>query len=181
VMSSEVGEPGRGAAGLAQASVLRTLLYLASHHYQAGENMLHSPLALRKMHRLTDKQFTWVALRARAAAAAWTDCEALVVGKGWLGGRKAKGGVSPAEVVALLAAAGAPGETLTVVLQLVESAEDRLALGRRLGVASVVVDGLLACKDRLGLLAYQKAMTANSRDWFYADNALKNSNVKWKN
>ena len=68
----------------------------------------------------------------------------------------------------------------------------------KVGVASVVVDGLLAQKDRLALLSYQNTMTPNSRfdnmasmkrlfhfnhcrDWFYADNALKNSNVKWKN
>jgi len=180
VISAEVAEPGRAAGGLANASVLRTLHYLATHHYSAGENLLHSPLALAKMHRLTDRQFTSVSLRARAAARAWPDCEALVVGKGWLGGRKAKGGVRPAEVVALLAAAGAPVETLTVVLQLVEG-EERLVLGRKVGAAGVVVDGLLASKDRLALLAYQATMAHTSRDWLYADNALKNSNVKWKN
>ena len=181
VMSSEVGEVGRQPGALGQASVLRALNYLCSHHYTAGENLLHSPLALRKMHRLTDKQFTWVALRARAGAKEWSDCQALVVGKGWLGGRKAKGSVSPGEVVTLLAGAGAPQDTLTVVLQLVESGEERLALGRKCGVSSVVVDGLLGLKDRLALLAYQGNMAPNSRDWFYADNALKNSNVKWKN
>jgi len=180
VISAEVAEPGRAAGGLTNASVLRTLHYLATHHYSAGENLLHSPLALSKMHRLTDRQFTSVCLRARAAAAAWADCEALVVGKGWLGGRKAKGGVRPAEVVALLAAAGAPAETLGVVLQLVEG-EERLVLGRKVGAAGVVVDGLLANKDRLALLAYQATMAPTSRDWLYADNALKNSNVKWKN
>ena len=41
------------------------------------------------MHKLTDKQFTWVSLRARARREAWVDCEKLVVGKGWLGGKKA--------------------------------------------------------------------------------------------
>ena len=181
VIASEVAEVERGASGLASASVLKFLHYLSSHHYSAGENLLHSPQALRKMHKLTDKQFTWVALRARACQGAWADCEALVVGKGWLGGRKARGGVSPGEVVNLLAAARAPVETLAAVLLLVESPEERMALGKKVGVASVVVDGLLAQKDRLALLSYQSTMTPNSRDWFYANNALKNSNVKWKN
>merc|ERR1712080_109047 len=108
VIASEVAEVDRGASSLANASVLKFLHYLSSHHYNAAENLLHSPLALRKMHKLTDKQFTWVALRARAAAGAWEDCEALVVGKGWLGRRKAIGSVSPADVVTVLAAAGAP-------------------------------------------------------------------------
>lgn len=181
VICSEVGEVGRGAGSLGQASVLRALLYLCQHHYTAGENLLHSPSALRKLHRLTDRQFTWVALRARAAATAWGDCEALVVGKGWLGKKKAIGSVNPGEVAVLLHGAGAPGESLTAVLELVEGGEERLSLARRLGVAAVVVDCLLAAKDRLALLSYQGSMTPNSRDWFYADNALKNSNVKWKN
>jgi len=181
VIASEVAEVDRGASALGSASVLKFLHYLSSHHYSAGENLLHSPQALRKMHKLTDKQFTWVALRARASQGAWADCEALVVGKGWLGGRKARGGVSPGEVVSLLAAARAPVETLAAVLLLVENPEERMALGKKVGVASVVVDGLLAQKDRLALLSYQNTMTPNSRDWFYADNALKNSNVKWKN
>ena len=33
----------------------------------------------------------------------------------------------------------------------------------KVGVASVVVDGLLAQKDRLALLSYQNTMTPNSR------------------
>ena len=42
------------------------------------------------MHVLTEKQFTWIALNARAQRKAWKDCEQLVVTKGWLGGRKTK-------------------------------------------------------------------------------------------
>ena len=42
------------------------------------------------MHRLSEKQFTWVGVRGRALAQAWSDCEALLVGKSWLGGLKAK-------------------------------------------------------------------------------------------
>ena len=50
---------------------------------------MHSPLALRKMHGLMAKQFTLVLLRARARVEAWGDCEKLLVGKGWMGGKKA--------------------------------------------------------------------------------------------
>ena len=60
--------------------MLKTLVYLSTHHYAVAENLLHSPLAPRKIHRLTNKQFTWATLRAKVEA--WTDCENLVVGKG---------------------------------------------------------------------------------------------------
>ena len=181
VISSEVGQVDREAGSLVGASVLRTLVYLSTHHYQAAENLLHSPLALRKMHRLTDKQFTWVVLRARARVEAWEDCEKLVVGKGWMGGKKAIGSVRPGEVVSVLATAGAPVETLSVILGLVDNMEERLGLAKTVGVASVVVDVLVAQKDRLAIMSYQATMPANSRDWFYAENALRNSNAKWKN
>ena len=180
VISSEVGQVDRLAGSLVGASVLKTLVYLSTHHYAAAENLLHSPLALRKMHRLTDKQFTWVTLRARAKVEAWIDCEKLVVGKGWLGGKKAIGSVSPGEVVTVLATARAPVETLSIILGLVDTMEERLLLAKKVGVASVVVDVLVAQKDRLAIMSYQTNMPANSRDWFYADNALRNS-VKWKN
>jgi len=181
VISSEVTQPERQANSLVGASVLKILLYLSTHHYEAAENLLHSPLALRKMHRLTDKQFTWVSLRARAKMESWLDCEKLVVGKGWLGGKKAIGSVSPAEVVVVLSNAGAPPETLSVILGLVDNTEDRLILAKKVNVSSVVVDALVAQKDRLSLISYQANLPANSRDWFYADNTLRNSNVKWKN
>ena len=83
------------------------------------------------MHNLTEKQFTWVCLRARANVEAWEDCQELVVGKGWLGGKKVKGGVSPGEVTTVLAAAGAPVSILTVLLGLVDNLEDRLELAKK--------------------------------------------------
>jgi hypothetical protein len=48
-------------------------------------------------------------------------------------------------------------------------------------MASVVVDVLLSQRDRAALTSYRDSLVANSRDWFYADNALRTSTVKWKN
>ena len=173
-MTTKVEEP----VGMLMTETTRGVRLL--DHYAAAENFLHSPLALRKMHKLTDKQFTWVSLRARARMEAWGDCEKLVVGKGWLGGKKAIGSVSPGEVVTVLSTAGAPGDTLSVILGLVDNMEEKLMLAKKVGVASVVVDVLVTQKDRLAIISYQATLPANSRDWFYADNALRNS-VKWKN
>jgi len=181
VMSSEVGHLDRKPESLASASVLKALLYLATHHYQVQENLLHSPQALRKMHNLSDKQYTWICLRARASVSSWGECQDLVMAKSWLGGRKAKGCISPTEVVSLLAAAGAPSEALAPLLSLVDNVDDRLSLAKRVKVHSVVVDCLVALKDRMGLMKHQQGLEANSQDWFYANNALSNSNVKWKN
>ena len=73
-----------------------------------------------------------------------------------------------------MATAGNPGETLSVILGLVYNMEERLGLAKKVGVASVVVDVLLAHqKDELAIMSYQATMTVNSRDWFYAENALR--------
>jgi len=114
-------------------------------------------------------------------ALAWKDCEDLLVGKGWLGGVKAKVGVNMIEMATVLHDAKCPDESLSVVLQAVESPADRLDTAKKLGVSSVVVDILLAQKDRIALARFRDSLTLNSRDWFYAENALTTSNVKWKN
>ena len=59
--------------------------------------------------------------------------------------------------------------------------KERLGLAKKVEVASVVVGVLVTQKDRLAIMSYQASMPANSRDWFYAENALRNSNAKWKN
>lgn len=180
IIASEAGSPERQPASM-HTSVLRALLYLSQHYNAAPENLLHSPEALRKMHKLSEKQFVWVCVRGRATAQAWKDCELLLVGKGWLGGVKAKGGVNMIEMATVLHDAKCPPENLSVILQAVESPTDRLETARKLKVASVVVDVLLAQKDRVALARYLDSLTQNSRDWFYANNALTTSNVKWKN
>ena len=180
VISSEVGHVERSPGSLQTASVLQCLQYLATHHYNTPENLLQSPAALRKMHGLTEKQHSWVCLRARAGQAAWQDCLDLVVGKGWLGNRKVKGGVSPSQVTTVLAQAGAPTDVLMVLLGLIDNNEERLETAKKVGLASVVVDVLVAMKDRQGLLQHKASLVASSEDWLYAENALKNS-VKWKN
>jgi len=180
VISSEVGHVDRNPNSLLNASVLKTLQYLATHHFSATENLLHSPLALKKMHNLTEKQYTWVCLRSRATCQEWTDCQELVVGKGWFGKKGVKGGVNPGDVTKILAAAGAPLDTLIVLLGLVDNQEERLELAKKVGVGSVVVDVLVSQRDRMGLISYKSSLVANSPDWFYADNAL-NSSAKWKN
>lgn len=83
-------------------TVLATLLYFCYHHWGVGENLLHSPQALRKIHNLSEKQFTWIAVLARAKRQSWKDVESLVVTKSWLGGKKTKAAISIDGVVRIL-------------------------------------------------------------------------------
>ena len=49
------------------SSVLDALFYSNYFHYGEPENLLSSPSALKKVHKLTDKQAVWVATTARAS------------------------------------------------------------------------------------------------------------------
>ena len=77
ILAAETAFPERQPAALS-SSVLRALLYCTQHYYTAPENLLHSPAALRKMHKLSEKQVIWVSVRGRATEKAWADCEALL-------------------------------------------------------------------------------------------------------
>jgi len=179
ILVAEAPFPDRPASTLS-SSVLKALFYLTQYHYSAPDNLLHSPSALAKMHKLSRTQTVWVTVRGRATALAWDDCVALLVGKGWMGGVKAKVGINMVEMATILHDAKCPVETLGLVVQAVESPASRLQVANKLGVNSVVVDILLAQKDKTGLTRFRDSLTPNSRDWFYAENALSTSNVRWK-
>jgi len=164
-----------------EESVVNALQYCCYHHYDKAENLLQSPLALKKTHKLSEEQYAWAALTARAAKGQWKDCEALVVTKGWLGGKKAKPAVDPGAVVRALHSFAAPKDVLQLFLPLVEDLEERERLARRCEAPNAVIDCLLAARDRQGLERYKDRLAANSPEWFYANHALTAGNTKRKN
>jgi hypothetical protein len=62
---SVAGDPLLPSLNPRNETVLDTLLYFCYHHWGKGENLLHSPAGLKKVHGLSEKQFTWIALIAR--------------------------------------------------------------------------------------------------------------------
>ena len=111
----------------------------------------------------------------------WKDCEELVLTKGWLGGRKARGSIDVTQVVKLLHNHGATADVLQVFLSLVDPLDEREALAKKLGVHTVVVDVFVLNRDRSALESYKARLVPQSREWHYANNALGVSNTKWKN
>ncbi len=51
----------------------------------------------------------------------------------------------------------------------------------RYNVPNAVIDCLVQARDRVGLEKFRDRLAENSPEWFYANHALVNSNVKWKN
>ena len=179
-ISSRQGQPNTPKI-TANSTVLDALFYCQYFHYNEPENLLSSPSALKKVHKLTEKQFVWVAVSAQASRFQWKTCEELVLTKGWLGGRKARGAIDVAQVVKLLHSHGATADVLQIFLSLVDPLEERELLAKKFGVHTVVVDVHVLNRDRLALEAYKAKLVPQSREWFYAENALNVSNTKWKN
>lgn len=67
---------------------------------------------MNQMHKLSDRQYTWACLSARAKRYQWKDCEELVITKGWLGGKKTTASIDPEKVVIKLFENGAPANIL---------------------------------------------------------------------
>lgn len=147
-----------------------------------------SPAALKKINQISDSQFTWVALQARALRQDWKECEKLVLVKDWFGSlssfgtRKNRASVDPKQVVYILHKSQAPPKVLHTFLQLVEDLQEREDCAKRYNVASAVVDCLVLKRDRQALLLYiDRHLTENTEDWFYAQKELSVQNTRWKN
>lgn len=168
-------------ASLLNMSVMTTLYYCCLYHYELPENNLASPLAIRKVHRLRDRQYTWIALNARARLRKWEEIERLFQTKGWLGGTKMKPIIPFDKVVILLHKKSAPREILNKYCNLIEPAEWRMEIGAKCGCHESVIDMLMNQRDRVQLSMYQKQLKADSQEWFYARKVLQDSSIKWKN
>jgi len=162
-------------------TVFNLLSFCAANYYEAPENLYHSPLAIKKCHKLTERQFVWPCLVGRSQRVAWQDCEALALAKGWLGGKKIKADIDPLDVSRLLHSREAPPKVLRVFVELIEDLDERQKFARKVGIHTVVVDVFVALRDRLSLESYKHKLLPQSEDWHYANNALTTTNTKWKN
>ena len=68
-ISSPLVSPAVDQDSLVSAPLLATLQYCARYHWNAPENLLASPVGLRKIFSLTDRQFVWNAFVGLALAA----------------------------------------------------------------------------------------------------------------
>ena len=85
-------------------------------------------------------------------------------------------------MVKLLHSNGATADVLQVFLSLVDPLEERENLAKKFGVHTIVVDVCVLNRDRIALENYKaNTLVPQSREWFYAENALNVSNTKWKN
>ncbi|XP_037083712.1 spermatogenesis-defective protein 39 homolog [Pollicipes pollicipes] len=178
VDAADAAVPGVQLVG---SSVLTTLHYCCVHHYGEPVNHLASPLAIKERHQLTDKQYAWTVLKARASQRAWADIQALFTSKVWFSSGKLRPVVPFENAVEVLESFGAPAEVLSLYISSIDGSEKRIALAKKYGCFKIVVDTYVAQKDRLALQQYRAALQPHDPAHRYAGDALAAATVRWKN
>ena len=159
------------------------LIVGCAYHYgiEVPENLLHSIQAIKKRHKMSERQFVWAALKGRALKNNWKDCETLVLSKGWLGGKKIKPEFLPLDVAKVLYDHGAPSEYLNVYIAMIETPEDKEKFAKKVGAHTAVIDVYVSQRDKQALQSYQMKLVPKTEEWWYAENALNAGNTRWKN
>ncbi|XP_058822467.1 vacuolar protein sorting-associated protein 16B [Topomyia yanbarensis] len=166
------------------SSVLNTLFYVCGK-YKWGDTSLQTnenPFKLVEAHQVAQSQFEWIALNERAKRQAWLDFEYIFEKKAWLILKQKSFNIHiPLDKTILrLFALHAPDPVLSNFLGKVEDPQRRLALAKKVNAKKAIVDALVALKDRTELESYRNTLDAGTEERFYAENAIKSLNNKWK-
>ncbi|XP_054758201.2 spermatogenesis-defective protein 39 homolog [Lytechinus pictus] len=160
--------------------VITTLFYCCLYHYASQESDMSNPQTLKREFNLSDKQFLFQALLARAKLKDWTQVEALLTSKNWLGKAKMKAAVTFSQVVYILVTVKAPTEIIAKYMMFIEDKESRIAMATKFKIHVVVIDTLAQLKDRQRLLAYRPQCINTPADTHF-EIVLRNTDHKWKN
>ncbi|XP_061172738.1 spermatogenesis-defective protein 39 homolog isoform X1 [Saccostrea echinata] len=160
--------------------LITTLYYCCFYHGRDAENLLTSPVAIKKQHQLSDKQYIWTALSARSRLRHWTGIEELLTAKGWFGSTKNVSVIGFDKVCEILHKTSAPEEILSKYLRMIDGSEKRFNLARKYKCHEVVVETLVSLRDRAELQAYASKLPPGSQGVKMAQDALRSSTIKWK-
>lgn len=179
----ESARPDVNGPPLTGTSVLTTLYYCCLNHYNKGSNHLGSPEAVRSAHSLSDVQYLWTALRARASVRAWPDVQQILSPRKWFGVDKGPFSTNQAleRAAEILHRKGAPEEILSQCLSRIDNADRRIKLAKTYRCHRLVIDTLASQKNRRALHEYTNTLTASSTELAYANKVLLSSNIKWRN
>lgn len=170
-------------ASLVGQPVLTTLYYCCLYHYDLPLNAFASPLSIREVFQLSDKQFAWMAVSALSRLKRWTDVERVLTSKKLLGGSRIVCPFSWHHFFRIISVDGVPPkEVLCKLLRAVSDISERKQLAEQfIDANEVVVECLVAQKDRLGLSALLAKLTPHTNEAYKAMSALSNTAHKWKN
>ncbi|KFD47854.1 hypothetical protein M513_11268 [Trichuris suis] len=155
-------------------SVLETLEYCCLYHYDLPSNSFASPLSIRAQYKITDRQFGWIVTKALAMQQMWPELQKLMLGKNFFGKQKMKSPISCEQFLRLLSMHGAPSSEMVVYISSLTNGQRKLDLAKKYKCDNIVVEQLVALRDRAALLQYISSLPPNSESAQKAMDALDN-------
>lgn len=171
-------EKTKDTTNLTNASVLRTLYYVSEK-----QSPTLTPQQFAELYNISAPQYQWITLNERAKSQAWLDIQPLFENKSWTAKFKTKSfqiHIPLERTVLQLHALSAPAAILNQFLSHVDDPTRRLMLSKRVNAVHSEIDSLVLLKDKVSLESLRDRLEVGSEERFYADNAIKNFNSKWK-
>lgn len=163
--------------------VLTSAYYSCLYHFDLPANAYASPLSIKQVFRMTEKQFAWMAVSALTRLKRWDDIERILTSKKLLGGMKIVCPFAWRHLFRLISAnEEPPKDTLCKFLRAVPDVAERQYLASQFSSTSeVVVECLVAQKDRIALSSFLAKLTPHTTEAYKAISALNNATNRWKN
>ncbi|XGW07468.1 hypothetical protein V3C99_010556 [Haemonchus contortus] len=179
-------------ASLVGKSVIATYYYCCLYHYDDPMYSLSSPSCIQTMFRLTDKESVWINVSALAKQSRWPDIERVLQPKSLLGAIQSRATLNSPKLFCpfswqnlfhiLYFNSTAPPKDLSCrILRAVSDSDQRLKLAEKYDVCEIVIECLVAQRDRARLSAYASKLTPHTPDAYKALAALNSTGTKWKN
>lgn len=179
-------------ASLVGRPVISTYYYCCLYHYDDPAHSLANPNNVRDAFRLTDKEAVWTCVSALARQSRWPDVERVLQPKTFLGSLHSRAALNSPKLlcpfswqnlfhILYLNSAAPPKDLLCRILRAVSDADQRLKLAEKYDVCEIVIECLVAQKDRLRLSKFANKLALNTPDAYKALAALNNTSTKWKN
>eukprot|EP00112_Aurelia_sp_Birch-Aquarium-sp1_P012846 Seg2706.1 transcript_id=Seg2706.1/GoldUCD/mRNA.D3Y31 product="Spermatogenesis-defective protein 39" protein_id=Seg2706.1/GoldUCD/D3Y31 len=162
-------------------SLLTTLYYCAMYHFGEKPTDPYHPAALKTAFKLTDKQYEWTVLPARAKLHKWADVTEILTATGWLKRKSERSYIGFDKVTQILQKFGAPTDILEKYIRLIENAESRLKAATLCKCHETAIDTIVAMRDRHKLEEYREHVKFDAKYRQKIFNLLEEgSHVKWR-
>ncbi|VDO18576.1 unnamed protein product [Heligmosomoides polygyrus] len=167
-------------------SVIATYYYCCLYHYDVPVHSLANPVGIRESFRITDKEAVWTSVSALAKQSRWPDVERVLQPKTLLGALQSRATLNSPKLscpfswqnlfhILYINSAAPPKDLSCRILRAVSDADQRLKLAEKYDVCEIVIECLVAQRDRLRLSKYANKLTPNTPDAYKAMAALNNT------
>lgn len=162
-------------------SVTEALAMLSRNNFEKNKDDSRI-LEFRSDMKIGDFQFEWIYLNILSTLSMWKKLTDVFIKPNWLTKKSSLKSVIDLELIlTTLHKHDAPRKVLEDFLTCMVDTERSIALAKRWQCHRFIIDSYINQRDRTALINYTNSLNTQSEDYFYAKNALKNTDKKWKN